>query len=157
SVPACCASTDARVHSPTGAPARLRCGRRCAALGGLRWHGQRGCPPFPPKFIHPSSRGFGMKKLIAALALCAGTVAFAANTAQTDKVQKAQQEQSAKKRDATQVFTQQQGDSSEEAERDAEEGVDATQVGRAIGKAAKDVTGIQSEREGTVKTAQAFN
>lgn len=98
-----------------------------------------------------------MKKLIAALALCAGTVAFAENTAQNEKAQKAQQEQSEKKRDATQVFTQQPGDSIKEARRDAEEGIDATQVGPAIGKAAKDVTGIETESEGTFKTAQAFN
>ncbi len=97
-----------------------------------------------------------MKKLIAALALCVGTAAFAENANENDKVQKAQQEQQEKKRDATQVFTQKPGDSIRESQRDAEEGVDATQVGPKIGKAAKDVTGIQTENEGTFKTAQAF-
>ncbi|MDY7230016.1 hypothetical protein [Hyalangium rubrum] len=96
-----------------------------------------------------------MKKLIAALAICAGTVAFANET--PDKVQKAQQEQAEKKRDATQVFTQKPGDSIKESKRDAEEGVDATRVGPAIGKAAKDVTGVQTESEGTFKVGQAFN
>jgi hypothetical protein len=95
-----------------------------------------------------------MKKLIAALALCVGTAAFAHDT--QDKAQKAQQEQSEKKRDATQVFTQQPGDSIKESQRKAEEGVDATEVGPAIGKAAKDATGIQTESEGTFKVAQAF-
>jgi hypothetical protein len=97
-----------------------------------------------------------MKKLIAALALCVGTAAFAENVNQNGKVQETQQAQENKKRDATQVFTQQPGDSIREAQRDAEEGVDATQVGPKIGKTAKDVTGIQTENEGTFKTAQAF-
>ncbi|WP_224244879.1 hypothetical protein [Hyalangium gracile] len=96
-----------------------------------------------------------MKKLIAALALCLGTAAFAEDT--NTKVQNQQEAQQAKKRDATQVFTQQPGDSIREAKRDAEEGVDATQVGPKIGKAAKDVTGVQTEDEGTFKTAQAFS
>ena len=96
-----------------------------------------------------------MKKLIAALALCVGTAAFANET--TDKVQKAQQEQAEKKRDATQVFTQKPGDSIKESQRDAEEGVDATRVGPAVGQAAKDATGIQTESEGTFKVAQAFS
>jgi hypothetical protein len=95
-----------------------------------------------------------MKKLIAALALCVGTAAFAEDA--NDKVQKTQQAQEQKKRDATQVFTQKPGDSIKESQRDAEEGVDATQVGPKIGKAAKDVTGVQTESEGTFKTAQAF-
>jgi hypothetical protein len=96
-----------------------------------------------------------MKKLIAALAICVGTAAFANET--PDKVQKAQQEQNAKKRDASQVFTQKPGDSIKESKRDAEEGIDATQVGPAIGKAAKDATGLQTESEGTFKVAQSFN
>jgi hypothetical protein len=103
-----------------------------------------------------------MKKLIAALAICVGTAAFANET--PDKVQKAQQEQSSKKRDATQVFTQKPGDSIKEAKRDANEGIDATEVGPAIGnaakdvgKAAKDAVGVQSENEGTFKVAQSFN
>jgi hypothetical protein len=95
-----------------------------------------------------------MKKLIAALALCVGTAAFAEDA--NDKVQKTQQAQEQKKRDASQVFTQKPGDSIKESQRDAEEGVDATQVGPKIGKAAKDVTGVQTESEGTFKTAQAF-
>jgi hypothetical protein len=97
-----------------------------------------------------------MKKLIAALALCVGTAAFAENANQNDKLQEAQQAQENKKRDATQVFTQKPGDSIRESQRDAEEGVDATRVGPAIGKTAKDVTGVQSESEGTFKAAQAF-
>ena len=96
-----------------------------------------------------------MKKLIAALALCVGTTAFAEDA--NDKVQKAQQAQQEKKRDATQVFTQEPGDSIKEAKRDAEQGIDATQVGPKIGQAAKDVTGIQTESEGTFKVAQAFS
>lgn len=97
-----------------------------------------------------------MKKLIAALALCVGTAAFAEDANQNDKVQKTQQSQQDKKRDASQVFTQKPGDSIRESQQNAEEGVDATQVGPKIGKAAKDVTGVQSESEGTFKTAQAF-
>jgi hypothetical protein len=96
-----------------------------------------------------------MKKLIAALALCVGTAAFAED-ANNDKVQKTQQAQQEKKRDASQVFTQKPGDSIKESQRDAKEGVDATEVAPKIGKAAKDVTGIQTESEGTFKTAQAF-
>jgi hypothetical protein len=96
-----------------------------------------------------------MKKLIAALAVCVGTVAFAEDT--NHKVEKAQQAQQEKKRDATQVFTQKPGDSIKESQRDAEEGIDATQVGPKISKTAKDVTGVQTESEGTFKTAQAFN
>ncbi len=96
-----------------------------------------------------------MKKLIAALAICVGTAAFATET--PDKVQKAQQEQTEKKRDATQVFTQKPGDSIKEAKRDAEEGIDATEVGPTIGKAAKNAVGIQDESEGTFKVGQAFS
>jgi hypothetical protein len=98
-----------------------------------------------------------MKKLIAALAICVGTAAFANNTENVDKVQKAEQKQAEKKRDASQVFTQKPGDSIKESKRDAEEGIDATQVGPKIAKTAKDVTGIQTESEGTFKTAQAFS
>jgi hypothetical protein len=98
-----------------------------------------------------------MKKLIAALALCVGTAAFAEDINQNEKLRKDQQAQQEKKRDATQVFTQKPGDSIRESQRDAEEGVDATQVGPKIGKTAKDVTGIQTESEGTFKTAQAFS
>lgn len=98
-----------------------------------------------------------MKKLIAALAICVGTAAFANETTQaTEKVQKAEQKQAEKKRDASQVFTQKPGDSIKESQRDAEEGIDATQVGPKIAKTAKDVTGIQTENEGTFKAAQAF-
>lgn len=97
-----------------------------------------------------------MKKLIAALAICVGTAAFANDTMTTDKVQKAEQKQAEKKRDASQVFTQKPGDSIKESQRDAEEGIDATQVGPKIAKTAKDVTGIQTESEGTFKAAQAF-
>ncbi len=77
-----------------------------------------------------------MKKLIAALVLCVGTVAFSGEK---------------------QVFTQQPGDSAREAQRDAEEGIDATEVGPAIERTAKDVVGIQTESEGTFKVAQSFN
>jgi len=96
-----------------------------------------------------------MKKLIATLAFCVGTAAFANEN--QDKVEKAKQEQAEKKRDATQVFTQKPGDSIKESKRDAEEGWDATEVGPKIGQAAKDVTGIQTESEGTFKVAQAFS
>lgn len=96
-----------------------------------------------------------MKKLIAALAICVGTAAFAHEN--ENKAQKAQQEQAEKKRDATQVFTQKPGDSIKESKRDAEQGWDATEVGPKIGKAAKDVTGVQTESEGTFKVAQAFS
>ncbi len=95
-----------------------------------------------------------MKKLITALAICVGTAAFANDM--DSKVQKEQEAQQAKKRDATQVFTQKPGDSIKESQRDAEEGIDATQVGPKISKKAKDVTGIQTESEGTFKAAQAF-
>jgi hypothetical protein len=54
------------------------------------------------------------------------------------------------------VFTQQPGDSTRDAQRRAEEGIDATEVGPKIGKAAKDATGVQTESEGTFKAAQAF-
>jgi hypothetical protein len=98
-----------------------------------------------------------MKKLIAALAICVGTAAFANDTTQaTEKVQKTEQKQAEKTRDASQVFTQKPGDSIKESQRDAEEGIDATQVGPKIAKKAKDVTGIQTESEGTFKAAQAF-
>lgn len=97
-----------------------------------------------------------MKRLIATLALCVGTAAFAEGANQNDKAQSAQQAQQDKKRDATQVFTQQPGDSIREAQRDAEEGIDATQVGPKIEQAAKDVAGIQTESEGTFKVDQAF-
>jgi len=97
-----------------------------------------------------------MKKLIAALAICVGTAAFANDTTTNDKAQKTQQSQQEKKRDASQVFTQKPGDSIKESQRDAEEGMDATQVGPKISKTAKDTTGIQTESEGTFKAAQAF-
>jgi hypothetical protein len=95
-----------------------------------------------------------MKKLIAALAICVGTAAFANDM--DSKVQKEQEAQQAKKRDATQVFTQKPGDSIKESQQKAEEGIDATQVGPKISKKAKDLTGIQTESEGTFKAAQAF-
>lgn len=98
-----------------------------------------------------------MKKLIAALALCVGTAAFANDTTTTDKLQKEQQAQQTKKRDATQVFTQKPGDSIKESQRDANEGVDATEVGPKISKKVKDITGVQTESEGTFKTAHAFS
>lgn len=96
-----------------------------------------------------------MKKLIAALAICVGTAAFANNT--NDKVAQQQDAQQNKSRDATQVFTQQPGDSIHEAEQKANKGLDATQVGPEISKTAKKVTGVQTESEGTFKTAQAFS
>jgi hypothetical protein len=96
-----------------------------------------------------------MKKLIAALALCVGTAAFAQDSNQ--KVDEARQAQQEKKRDASQVFTQQPGDSIKEAQRDAEEGIDATQVGPKIADTARRVTGVQTESEGTFKVAQAFD
>jgi hypothetical protein len=96
-----------------------------------------------------------MKKLIAALAICVGTAAFANNA--DEKVQQKQEAQQTKKRDASQVFTQKPGDSIRESQRDAEEGIDATQVGPKIAKKAKDITGVQTENEGTFKAAQAFS
>jgi hypothetical protein len=96
-----------------------------------------------------------MKKLLAALAICVGTAAFANEGA--DKLQKDQEAPQAKTRDATQVFTQKPGDSIKESKRDAEQGIDATQVGPKIVETAKDVTGIQTESEGTFKTARAFS
>jgi hypothetical protein len=95
-----------------------------------------------------------MKKLIAALALCVGTAAFANNT--DEKVQK-EQAQPTRTKEGPSQFVQKPGDSIKEAQRDAEKGVDATEVGPAVGKAAKDVTGMQTESEGTFKTAQAFS
>ena len=98
-----------------------------------------------------------MKKLIAALAICVGTAAFANDTTANDKLQKEQEAQQAKKRDATQVFTQQPGDSIQESQRNANEGMDATEVGPKISKKVKDITGVQTESEGTFKAAQAFS
>ncbi|MDC0712691.1 hypothetical protein POL68_29790 [Stigmatella sp. ncwal1] len=85
-----------------------------------------------------------MKKLIAALVVCVGTTAFAGDAPQ--KVQAEQKAQNEKTRDATQVFTQQPGSSIDEAKRDANQGIDATEVGPKISKTAKDITGRHSDK-----------
>lgn len=78
-----------------------------------------------------------MKKLIATLALCIGTAAFA---------QDAQQEQPSK-----------QQIPGPKTEKKLDTGIDATEVGPGIGKAAKKVTGVQTEDEGTFKMEHAMN
>jgi hypothetical protein len=100
-----------------------------------------------------------MKKLIAALAICVGTAAFAHDTTTTtnDKAQKEQQAQQEKSRDATQVFTQKPGDSVTEAQQKEHEGIPANEVGPTISKKFKDITGSKSESADTFKTAQAFS
>ncbi|GHG79370.1 hypothetical protein [Comamonas sp. JC664] len=72
-----------------------------------------------------------MKKLITTLALCVGSVAFAQQPPSEKQVPRPGTEKST--------------------------GVDATEVGPAIGKAAKDVTGIQTEDEGTFKRDKAMS
>jgi hypothetical protein len=78
-----------------------------------------------------------MKKLIATLALCIGTAAFA---------QDAKQEQPSKKQVP-----------GPEVEKKLDTGIDATEVGPGIGGAAKDVVGAQTESEGTFKMEHALN
>jgi hypothetical protein len=78
-----------------------------------------------------------MKKLIATLALCLGTAAFA---------QDAAQQQPSKNQ-----FP------GEKTEKKLDTGIDATEVGPGIGKAAKKVTGVQTEDEGTFKMEHALN
>ncbi|HZI12814.1 MAG TPA: hypothetical protein VE153_20700 [Myxococcus sp.] len=78
-----------------------------------------------------------MKKLIATLALCIGTAAFA---------QDAEQKQPSKNQ-----FP------GEKIEKKLDTGVDATEVGPGIGKTAKKVVGAQTEDEGTFKMEHAMN
>ncbi|NVJ01111.1 hypothetical protein HUW63_27715 [Myxococcus sp. AM001] len=72
-----------------------------------------------------------MKKLIAAVALCVGSAAFAQQQPSRTQVPRPGTEKST--------------------------GVDATEVGPAIGEAAKDVTGVQTEDEGTFKMDKAMS
>ncbi|WP_426755575.1 hypothetical protein [Myxococcus sp. Y35] len=74
-----------------------------------------------------------MKKLIATLALCVGSAAFAQQQEQPSKTQVP--------RPGTEKST----------------GVDATEVGPAIGKAARDVTGGGTTKEGTFKLDKALS
>ncbi|MFP2911507.1 hypothetical protein ACLESD_42075 [Pyxidicoccus sp. 3LFB2] len=78
-----------------------------------------------------------MKKLIATLALCMGTAAFA---------QDAKPEQPSKKQIPA-----------PEVEKKLDTGVDATEVGPGIGNTAKKVVGAQTEDEGTFKMEHAMN
>ncbi|WP_241758945.1 hypothetical protein [Pyxidicoccus parkwayensis] len=77
-----------------------------------------------------------MKKLVATLALCIGTAAFA------------QQKQDAPSQHQV---------PSPETEKKMETGVDATEVGPAIGNTAKKVVGAQTEDEGTFKMDKAMS
>ncbi|MCP3139937.1 hypothetical protein [Pyxidicoccus xibeiensis] len=79
-----------------------------------------------------------MKKLIATLALCMGTAAFA-QTASPEAPPSQKQVPGPK------------------TEKKLDTGIDATEVGPGIGKAAKDVTGVQTEEEGTFKMEHAMN
>ncbi|MFP2932124.1 hypothetical protein ACLESO_44560 [Pyxidicoccus sp. 3LG] len=76
-----------------------------------------------------------MKKLIATLALCMGTAAFAQNAPQKPPSETQVPKESQKK----------------------DTGIDATEVGPGIGKAAKDVVGAQTEDEGTFKMEHALS
>lgn len=78
-----------------------------------------------------------MKKLIATLALCIGTAAFA---------QDAAQQQPSKNQ-----FP------GEKTEKKLDTGIDATEVGPGIGKTAKKVVGAQTEDEGTFKMEHAMS
>lgn len=78
-----------------------------------------------------------MKKLIATLALCIGTAAFA---------QDAAQQQPSKNQ-----FP------GEKTEKKLDTGIDATEVGPGIGKTAKQAVGVQTEDEGTFKMQHAMN
>ncbi len=97
-----------------------------------------------------------MKKLIAALAICVGTAAFAQEMTTSDKAQKEQEAQQPKKH-ATQAFSQKPGESIQESEQATNKGLDASQVGPKISEEAKKVTGTQTESADTFKTAQAFS
>jgi hypothetical protein len=79
-----------------------------------------------------------MKKLIAALALCMGTAAFA---------------QDAKPAEAP----SQKQVPAPEVEKKLDTGIDATEVGPGIGKTAKKVVGAQTEDEGTFKMDKAMS
>jgi hypothetical protein len=74
-----------------------------------------------------------MKKLIATLALCMGTAAFAQQAPSKQQVP------------------------GPETEKKMETGVDATEVGPAIGNTAKKVVGAQTEDEGTFKMDKAMS
>lgn len=77
-----------------------------------------------------------MKKLITTLALCVGTAAFA------------QQKQDAPSQHQT---------PSPEMEKKMDTGIDATEVGPAIGNTAKKAVGAQTEDEGTFKMDKAMS
>ncbi|WP_240359821.1 hypothetical protein [Pyxidicoccus trucidator] len=78
-----------------------------------------------------------MKKLIATLALCIGTAAFA----QAPKTEQPSKQQVP----------------GPEVDKRLDTGVDATEVGPAIGNTAKDVVGVQTEDEGTFKMEHAMS
>ncbi|SET95468.1 hypothetical protein [Stigmatella erecta] len=96
-----------------------------------------------------------MKKLIAALVVCVGTTAFAAQEGQSDKPHPGTG------LNATEVLPQKPGSSIEKAERDADKGLDATEVGPRISKGAKDLTGQDSDKtvkaDKTLKATGAFD
>jgi hypothetical protein len=96
-----------------------------------------------------------MKKLIAALAVCVGTTAFAGDTAQTE-----QKSRPSTGLNATEILPQKPGSSIEKAERDADKGVDATEVGPRISRAAKELTGKDKDAavdKNVLKTRGAFD
>jgi hypothetical protein len=98
-----------------------------------------------------------MKKLIAALAICVGTTAFAGETAQ-----QADSTRPSTGVNATEVLPQKPGSSIEKAERDANKGVDATEVGPRISKAARDLAGKDEDKslkdgQNVLKTRGAFD
>ncbi|MBZ4417883.1 hypothetical protein [Myxococcus sp. RHSTA-1-4] len=78
-----------------------------------------------------------MKKLIATLALCVGTAAFA---------QEAQQQKPPSEQQIPGPETKEEMDT----------GIDATEVGPGIGGAAKDVVGADTEDQGTFKMEHAM-
>ena len=77
-----------------------------------------------------------MKKLIATLALCMGTAAFAQQTPEAPSQKQVP---------------------APEVEKKLDTGVDATEVGPGIGKTAKKVVGAQTEDEGTFKMDKALS
>lgn len=99
-----------------------------------------------------------MKKLIAALAICVGTTAFAGDTAQPVQADKSRPSTGV---EATDILPQKPGSSIEKAERDADKGIDATEVGPRISKGAKDLTGKDSDKvvkaDKTLKATGAFD
>lgn len=77
-----------------------------------------------------------MKKLIATLALCMGTAAFAQQTPEAPSQKQVP---------------------APEVEKKLDTGLDATEVGPGIGKTAKKVVGAQTEDEGTFKMDKALS